>query len=123
MKFYPEFRISQGEAEGILTVILLAEYVDKEITASSLIRELENTLKSACGGVEEKINIHDDLLDAEDGPEEILKKSLPKIEVRAMRFLLYPLAELVVGADKKVKKVESAFLNTLRRLLREPAKF
>ena len=123
MKFYPEFRISQGEAEGILTVIHLAELVDKKNTVSSLIRELEGILKSACGDVEQKIKGSDLSLDTEDGPEEILKKCLPKIEVRAMRFLLYPLAELVVGADKKVEKVESAFLNTLRRLLRKSDKF
>lgn len=123
MKLYPTFNISKEEGEAILAVIHLAEYVDRENTASSLIRELEQMLKDACGDVSERVRSSDRFLESDDGVEKILKEYLPKIETRMMRLLMYPVAERIVASDKKVKKEESKYLDTLANLLKTSSYF
>jgi hypothetical protein len=123
MKLYPIYKISQEEAESILSIIFLAEYIDKQASASPLVRELRGYLEGSCGELQQNIFIEDPLLDSKEEWIEFIENTLSKIKIPHLKQLLYPISELIAEYDQNIVQEEKDFLIELKKSLNKSLYF
>ena len=119
MQFYSKFKISKEEGEAILSIVCLAEYIDKQATASPFVREVYNCLKSSFNEIEKKIDIESPILDAanKDKRRLFIEKTIAQIQNPHLKLLVLPLAYSVTVYDNKSEAEEKNFIQELKRII------